>query len=328
MTKEASLTIVIPCSTSDVDYLFEWFTSFVLSNQYDFRYLIILNGHCIPRRYKDFTSESVSILSIERPLFPGQARNIALDYINSGQLAFIDARTVVSSEWLEFAHDFHCHHPDSSCFGSVLYLGSQPWHWSLIASTYGFNQLLCFPGSIIHRKAFSKTGYFLPNVRAGEDIDWIWRASKHKIFSKTAIVPPLTYVLDPDKDIFYYFSKWFRNYSCSSVLPYILDGQRAFYSFYLFVSLVFVSYVWNSLFAKWNELSPLYVPFVSRSVFLAFILFYLLFRCIYLPMRKGAAIKSLAQGFFLLVPISIALDIVKLIAFLPSILRGIRIFSK
>ena len=322
------LTLIIPCSTSDAGYFFEWFTPFASSNQYDFRYLIILNGSFVPQCYQELNLESVTIVSITRPLFPGQARNMALDYIDDGHLAFIDARTIASSDWLQFAHDFHLNCSDSSCLGSVLFHASKPWHLPLIASTYGFNQLLSLPGSIIHRKAFSRVGYFLPNVRAGEDIDWMWRAFKHQIFLDVEMSPPLKYSLNPDLGIFYYLRKWFRNYYCSSTLPYILDGQRTFYVFFLFISISFISYIWNSLFAKWNELSPFYIPFMSRSVLFMFILAYLLIRCIYLPLRKGAAMTDLAKSFLLLVPISIALDIVKLMALLPSMLHRIRIFSK
>ncbi len=321
-------TVVVPCSTSDANYFFGWFIPFLNHHQYDFEYLIILNGEDLPLLYPDFKSESVKIISIPKPLFPGQARNMALENIDNGHVAFIDSRTVVSSAWLEFAYKFHINHPSSSCLGSVLFLPCKSWHFPLISSTYGFNQTLCLPGSIIHRKAFARAGFFLPNVRAGEDIDWIWRASNHNLFLDIGMSPPLKYSLDPAKNIFYYLCKWFRNYSCTSALPHISDSQRTFYAFFLFVSVSFFSYVWNSLFANWNEASPLYIPFVSRTVVSIFILLYLFFRCIYLPLRKGTPLKDLAKYCVLLVPISIALDVVKLIAFLPSMLRRSRIFAK
>ena len=322
------LTLIIPCTASDVNYFFEWFTPFALNNHNNFRFLIILNGNYIPRCYKEIQLESVTIVSVTRQLFPGQARNIALDYIDNGHLAFIDARTIISSDWLQFAQDFHLNYSDASCLGSVLYFSSKAWHVPLIASTYGFNKLSCLPGSIIHRKAFTRAGYFLPNVRAGEDIDWIWRASKHQLFLDTETSPPLKYTLDPHRDIFYYLCKWFRNYSCTRTLPYVWDGQRTFYAFFLCLSVTFVSYVWNSLFANWDELSPFYIPFVSRSVVSIFIFLYLLLRCIYLPLRKGTSTVDWAKSFLLIIPISIGLDIVKLIAFFPSILRNVRTFSK
>jgi len=320
------ITLVIPCSSSDAGFFFEWFIPFASSNQFSFRYLIVLNGGFIPKCYKEIKIESVTIVSIPTPLFPGQARNVGLDYIDDGYIAFIDSRTTISSDWLKFAHDFHLNHPDASCLGSVQYIATKPWHLPLLASTYGLNQLSCLPGSIIHRKAFSRVGYFLPNVRAGEDIDWIWRAFRHQLFSDDIMSPPLKYSLDARKDFFYYLLKWFRNYSCSSGLPYISDSQRTFYAFFLFVSVTFVSYVWNSLFADWNESSPFYIPFVSRSVVSAFLIFYLVIRCIYLPIKKGMSKYDLVKTFVLVIPISIALDVVKLLAFFPSMLRRARNF--
>lgn len=322
------LTIIIPCSTADADYFFEWFAPFVHDDRFDFRYLIVLNGDFVPQCYQELNLESVTIVTITRPLFPGQARNIALDYIDDGHLVFIDARTIVTSNWLKFAYDFHLNHPSSSCLGSVVFVPSKSWHLPLISSTYGFNQITCLPGSIIHRKAFSRAGFFLPNVRAGEDIDWIWRASCHSLFLDIGVSPPLKYNLDPGKDFFYYLRKWFRNYSYTSTLPYISDSQRAFYAFFLFVTVSCFAYAWNSLFANWNEQSPLYIPFVSRFVVSLFVFSYLFLRCICLPLKKGASIKNLAISFPLLVPISIALDGVKLMAFLPLIFRMSRASRK
>lgn len=324
-----SFTIIIPCSTTDVDYFFEWFTPFVYDDRFDFRYLIILNGDFVPQCCQELDKlEFVTIIYFDRPLFPGQARNIALDYIDDGHLAFIDARTIFTLNWLKFAYDFHLNHPGSSCLGSVLFLPSRSWHYPLISSSYGFHQISCLPGSIIHRKAFSRAGFFLPNVRAGEDIDWIWRASCHGLFLDVEVSPPLKYNLDPSRNFFYYAMKWFRNYSYTSTLPYVSDGQRAFYAFFLFVSVSCFAYAWNSLFANWNELSPLYIPFISRSVVALFILLYLCLRCIYLPLKKGTSVRNLVESFILLVTISITLDAVKLIAFFPMVFRMGRDFRR
>ena len=314
-----SITLVIPCSSSDSSYFFDWFFPLVLSNNHHFKYLVILNGPSIPERFRGIDFEGLTIVHIDEPLYPGQARNIALDRISDGHLAFIDSRTVASAEWLDFAYKFHLNYPLGSCLGSALFIPSRAWHIALIASTYGFNLLPCLPGSIIHRRCFSKAGYFLPNVRAGEDIDWIWRASKHNLILDTVMSPPLQYRLNPNLGIIYYARKWFRNYSCTTVLPYVFDGQRTTYVFFLFLAISFVSFVWNSLFANWNELSPLYVPFISRSVVLFLVFLYLILRCIYLPLTKGISFRRLFKYLFPILFISLFLDCVKLFAFLPSI---------
>ena len=99
-----SLTIIIPCSTTDVDYLFEWFGPFVYDNRFGFRYLIILNGDVVPQCCQELDKlEFVTIIYYDEPLYPGRARNIALDYIDDGHLAFIDARTIFTANWLKFA---------------------------------------------------------------------------------------------------------------------------------------------------------------------------------------------------------------------------------
>ncbi len=316
-----SLTLVVACSTADANYFFSWFVPFLNNNHNEFKYLIVLNGSPIESLPLDLSSKSVKIISISQTLRPGEARNIALSHIQDGHVSFIDARTIIVSDWLVFARDFCRKYPNSSCLGSILFFPSRPWHLPLISSTYGFNQILCLPGSIIHRQAFSQAGFFLPNVRAGEDLDWIWHASSHKLFLDIGMPPPLKYNLDSDKSIFFYFRKWFRNYSCTSTLPYVSDTQRTFYAFFLFVTLSLLAYFWNSLFADWVESSPFYIPFISRSVVATFVSIYLFFRCLYLPIKKGTSYKVLIRYFWLVVLFSIALDFVKLAAFLPSILH-------
>ena len=96
----------------------------VISNNYNFKYLVILNGPSIPEKFRDIDFEGLTIVYIDEPLYPGQARNIALDHIVDGHLAFIDSRTVASAEWLDFAHKFHLNYPDCSCLGSALFIPS------------------------------------------------------------------------------------------------------------------------------------------------------------------------------------------------------------
>ena len=106
--------------------------------------------------------------------------------------------------------------------------------------------LPCLPGSIIHRRCFSKAGYF--HLMLGPVKMLIgWRASKHNLILDTVMSPPLQYRLNPNLGIIYYARKWFRNYSCTTVLPYVFDGQRTIYTFFLFLAISFVSFVWNSL---------------------------------------------------------------------------------
>ena len=143
-----SITLVIPCSSSDSSYFFDWFFPLVLSNNHHFKYLVILNGPSIPERFRGIDVEGLTIVYIDEPLYPGQARNIALDRISDGHLAFIDSRTVASDEWLDLAYNFHLNYPLGSCLGSALFIPSRSWHIALIASTYGFNLLPCLPGQL------------------------------------------------------------------------------------------------------------------------------------------------------------------------------------
>jgi len=323
-----TLTLVIPCSTSDADYFFSWFVPFLDKNHDEFKCLIVLNGSPLRSAPLKSSFERVRIISISQSLHPGEARNIALNHIQDGHIAFIDSRTVVDADWLVYARDFCRRYPKSSRLGSIFFVPSRPWHIPLISSTYSFNQIQCLPGSIIHRQAFSTAGFFLPNVLAGEDLVWIWHASAHKLLLETGMSSPLKYSLDPDKSIVFYLRKWFRNYSCTSALPFVSDVQSTFYIFFLCVSLALLSCFWNYLFAGWDQSSPFYIPFISRTVVIVSISIYLFLRCLYLPIKKGTRLKMLARYFHLIVFFSILLDLTKLAAFLPSIFRRARRFMK
>lgn len=316
---DSHITVIIPCSVADYPYFLSWFKEYIASVSSSVRHIIVINGLKLPLPHKRFQHENLSYILVDKECTPGEARNIAFDHVSDGFIAFLDAKTIPSENWLN--HILEISHSNSpiSKIGTVSYSSTRFWHYPLLCATYGFRHISSLPGSIIHYSALHINGYFLPRLRAGEDIDWLWRARQRNIFAPGA-TPVLIYSLDYKLNLFNYLRKWYRNYSHSSRLPYVSRQQRYYYIIFAFLFLVFLSYVWNGLIAGWNTDSALYIPYVTRLTASTSSLIYIVLRCIYLPIRKGAKPFLTLLLLPIILSISLIFDVVKLIAFFPALI--------
>ena len=311
------VTVVIPCFWSDYLLLLRWLKDFISISDDTVRYVVVLNGFGDSDCIDLYQSSILSYIKVASPLTPGEARNIALSSIKSGHVAFLDVRTIPSSDWISSLLQFCYTHPQGSQIGSVLYVPTRPWHYPLLSSTYGHKAMSSLPGSVFHISAIHTNGFFLPGFRAGEDLDWLWRI-KSRSLAEPYSSPPLFYFIDANLGLFFYLRKWFRNYSHSSLLPYINRHQRLYYSFFLLFSFVILSFFWNNVFAGWNVDSPLYIPYVTRFTLGYALTIYSCLRCIYLPVTKGlSAFSAICQAPIVLI-FSFLFDISKLLAFVTT----------
>ncbi len=201
---DSQITVIIPCSVADYPYFLSWFKDYIVSVSSPVRHIIVINGSELPLPHILFQHEKLSYILVDKECStPGLARNIAFNHVSHGFIAFLDAKTIPSENWLN--HILKISHSNSSIsqIGAVSYSSTRLWHYPLLCATYGFRSMSSLPGSIIHYSALHTNGYFLPRFRAGEDIDWLWRASQHNIFSQ-GNTPALTYILDRKLNLFNY----------------------------------------------------------------------------------------------------------------------------
>ena len=98
-------------------------------------------------------------------------------------LAFLDASTIPSDNWLENYWNFANDNQLDVVFGNTEYEAHSTFQKLLRASIYGANGHETAPGSIIRKKQFLEGYRILEGVRSGGDIAWRDKIKKNLKFS-------------------------------------------------------------------------------------------------------------------------------------------------
>lgn len=253
------------------------------------------------------------------PLNPGAARNLGVQQSTGELIAFLDVKTVPPPNWLEEAAMQVEYSAEMGAFGRTFYAANSRLEKWVRAATYGVNPIVTIPGSLFKREVFSIVGSFLPAIVAGEDTDWILRARLHGLALSTSSPAKLTYVGLIGMKFSSLLSKWLRNYRACRDVPYLSD-HKAIYLLLFNLLVIFVALNWNAAIAHWNESSPVYVSHITKLTVGTILVLYAGYRGFYLPMHRGVlASYLLPWQWVFVVGVGFAVDVVKVIAFLPSV---------
>ena len=264
---------------------------------------------------KEFKGLSLCILYFSCRLYPGAARNVGLLFSTSSYIGFLDVNTNPGRDWLS---SFESYQYLQSSWVSMI--GTTRYHYHnyaqkiIIAASYGFHPLRTVPGSIVSRKAMGLVGFFAPNWRAGEDVDFLARLTSLFPCNFSSIVPNAYEMRS--SNILYYLLKWLRNYSDS--VPYqkiVAQSHALTLLFAAFISML--AFNWNWIVAGWNESYPLYFANITKYILAIFVSSYVLFRGIFMPIKKGALASGRCNLFDLIVIllVSILFDLAKSLGF-------------
>lgn len=281
--------------------------------------IIIIDSSCqeleCEENFKIFCNqENISVKIIqEKSIFPGHARNLGIQSAKNDLIAFLDAQTVPTKFWLQ--NTLEQFNSSDAIFirGSTLYASETFKEKIIVATTFGFKALKTLPGSLIHKKVFSKCGLFIDNVRAGEDGDWMSRSHLHEIPTVEG-VEKITYIGLRDTSFQQIIRKWYRNYKHTHHLPFFQKHKEIY--FYLGSILIIIAA------QNWNWIAvaiaggDVFIPHITKIMLFSIFVLYFLVRVILLPMRKGATSylvnPAFIMGVFLL---SVFLDFAKIAAF-------------
>ena len=273
----------------------------------------------VPKALKLFLSDNnINLILIKKDnLYPGHARNIGICKARFDTLAFLDTSTHPSKSWLFDGLKIIESDNTEGVWGITSYAADNIKAKIIRASTFGEKPIRTFPGSIIKRQVFAKCGFFIEHTRAGEDGDWIDRATLHQINMSNG-----TEVLNYEKLSKQKFrdtiKKWFRNYTHSSRLPNS-KKQTDLYSYGVAIISIIVAYNWNSVMASWETDSVYYIPNVTKISAATIAMLYIIIRGIWLPLRKGSSVYFLFPiNFIAITIVSAFLDATKLSAFVYS----------
>lgn len=258
----------------------------------------------------------IEIISFEKILMPGEARNIGILKSKFDYIAFLDSHTFPNENWLSNSIKILDEKNLRGILGRTKYIALNPFEKCFISATYGFKPLFSIPGTLIQKKLVEEVGLFIPKNRSGEDVEWMNRSKLFNQNLKQIEVIPLNYEGLKGKNFFMLCKKWYIFYKSTYLIPKYYIQRICYLSFVAF-SLIFLALSWNDDVANWDENSFLYVPHISKIVVLIILLTYLIYRLLILPIKKKVNIfrfnffEFIKFSFF-----SITLDFIKLLAFI------------
>ena len=178
------------------------------------------------------------------------------------------------------------------------------------ASTYGNIPAQTLAGSIVSRDFFLSSRGFLPNVRAGEDLEWINRVSKNQDIEWLKESFIVYKGLSPS--LIHTIKKWFW-YSYENSKIDILQAEKFSYFFILIIFAFSFSYSYNFIFAgeEWDQ-SPYFIPNLNKILWTVTFSVYIFYRGLFKPISLKEKLSFLLPINWLLVGfLGLIIDLVK-----------------
>lgn len=276
--------------------------------------LILVNVSKNPLRadeLDDFDLRNFKLIHAPQAM-PGEARNIGIAKASGQYFAFIDEATSPVKTWIDDALSMF----SSNSNLEVIWGHGNAVAYSLIqklfkASSYGNKSFQCLPGTVIKKNSLNKIGFMIPNVRAGEDIEWLQRAKILDLSSSVFKKSILIYKGIP-KGFFEGLLKW-HNYSISNASINILNTQKFSYLFILMVFFLYLAYSWNYVATGINwDRSVYFIPNLNTYLWTLVFGVYFTYRALILPLRKNEKVFFLLPfNWFLVGIISLSIDLMK-----------------
>ncbi len=326
---EKSTNLIIPCVAKDI-YKLKSLLEKLGANKFFLKKTIVIFND-INNKSKEDLVKSIKthpdhlIITRKKRLNPGEARNIGLDNSTEKYIAFLDVSTIPEDQWLEKTLKLIITKKINGVLGNTKYIYKTSFEKSFIAATYGENYLRTVPGGVFKRKFLQKVGYFLPNLKSGEDKEWTHRFKQldQKIYFKN--YSEIYYNGIINKNFKSLSKKWFDNYSnFAHDYSIEIERQRFIYLSFFSCSIIILARFWNNIAASWDESSIFYIPNITKISLALIIITYLITRFIILTKKKNIKFKNYTLIEIInFVYIGMVLDLIKLIAFITTIIRKI-----
>ena len=212
--------------------------------------------------------------------YPGHARNIGVELASFQWIAFLDCRTCPNIDWLEISASVA--QKSGVEFVQALCVSEANTFFKniMLAATYGREVMRTLPGSLIQKKAFEKSGGFLPMIRAGEDLEWTRRLKTLGISSVSLGMATIQYDGFPES-LWGAVRKWFT-YSIASAAIDVSNYQKKIYFVVFIVFMVALVYQWNFVLSSYF-VSALYIPHITKIFVILLFITYVIYRGIVRP---------------------------------------------
>jgi glycosyltransferase involved in cell wall biosynthesis len=212
--------------------------------------------------------------------YPGHARNIGVQAASGSWIAFLDCRTRPNPDWLEtsalIADKAGVEFVEALCLSDA----DTEFKKILLAATYGREMMRTLPGSLIRKKAFERSGGFLPLIRAGEDLEWMQRVKALGISSASVRTATIRYD-GFASSLWEAIRKWYTYAIANSAID-VRNNQKKVYFLAFILLMVALVYRWNFIFAAYS-MREFYIPNITK-IFVSFLFVsYVVYRGIIRP---------------------------------------------
>jgi len=255
--------------------------------------------------------------------YPGHARNLGVKLAKCEWIAFIDCRTIPDCDWLEISASKA--EQSGAEFVGALRLSDADTHFKQIlrAATYGHEATRTLAGSIVLKRVFLQSGGFIPNSRAGEDLEWMHRLQSLEVKISWLTSPAITYygfVGSLQEAI----KKWY-NYAMANADFEVRNNQKYIYLLLLISFGFLLSWRWNAIFARWDHGSIYYIPNITKIFIIVLFALYVVYRGIIKPLSVKVKLSFLLPLRWLEISfVGLCLDLAKA----PGLILGVFLLLK
>jgi glycosyltransferase involved in cell wall biosynthesis len=226
---------------------------------------------------------SIKYIKIESA-YPGGARNIGVEMVESEWIALLDSATVPEHDWLEKCAETAIEKNADFVRGLTIFEADTYFKKLLRATTYGCKPYVTLPGSIVKRKIFEKSGGFIPSIRSSEDVEWIERIKSMGCKTDTVKDFVSTYYGLPG-NLWLAIKKYYK-FAMAGAQTEVFKGHKYLYISALLILLTILIYKWNLYVAGWEKNSVLFIPHITKIYLVSLIVLYVVFKGFLRPWNR------------------------------------------
>jgi glycosyltransferase involved in cell wall biosynthesis len=241
---------------------------------------------------------SIKYIKIESA-YPGGARNIGVEMVESEWIALLDSTTVPEHDWLEKCAETAIEKNADFVRGLTIFEADTYFKKLLRATTYGCKPYGTLPGSIVKRKIFEKSGGFIPSIRSSEDVEWIERIKS--MGCKTDTVKDFVSIYYGLPGNLWLAIKKYYKFAMAGAQTEVFKGHKYVYMTALLILLTILIYKWNKFATGFDENSILYIPHITKIYLGSLVVLYVVFKGFMRPWNRKVKLGLFEKTYLLVI---------------------------